>query len=177
MIIALIDNGSLEPAATRNLRALILRLRDAGHCIMFTSHVMQEVAALCDEIAIISGGRVEIDVAERALFGVDHGTIGRWLAESWGLSEAICKAIAYHHAPDGGLPEPLVAVVHISEVLSNALGLTHERQSRVSTISGPSCTRLEMEWDANSQSLFGRIEARSRHAFNPFAPEAPSTEA
>lgn len=115
---------------------------------------------------------VEIDVAERALFGVDHGTVGRWLAESWGLSEAICKAIAYHHAPDGGLPEPLVAVVHISEVLSNALGLTHERQSRVSTISGPSCTRLEMEWDANSQSLFGRIEARSRHAFNPFAPGA-----
>ncbi len=50
-------NG-LDVLATRNLRALILRLKDAGHCILFTSHVMQEVAALCDEITIIGQGLV-----------------------------------------------------------------------------------------------------------------------
>jgi sodium transport system ATP-binding protein len=50
-------NG-LDVLATRNLRALILRLKDAGHCILFTSHVMQEVAALCDEITIIGRGLV-----------------------------------------------------------------------------------------------------------------------
>lgn len=116
---------------------------------------------------------IEIDVAERAFFGVDHGTIGSWLAESWGLSAEICEAIAHHHAPDRGPPEPLVAVAHISEVLSNALGLTQERHSRVRTISESSCKLLEMDWDTNSQSLFGRIEARSRHAFNPFAPDTP----
>jgi sodium transport system ATP-binding protein len=50
-------NG-LDVLATRSLRALILRLRDAGHCLLFSSHVMQEVAALCDEIVIVDGGRV-----------------------------------------------------------------------------------------------------------------------
>jgi len=35
-----------------------LRLRDAGKCILFTSHIMQEVAALCDQIVIISNGEV-----------------------------------------------------------------------------------------------------------------------
>ena len=50
-------NG-LDVLATRNLRELILGLRDAGHAVLFSSHVMQEVAALCDDIVIIGGGRV-----------------------------------------------------------------------------------------------------------------------
>ncbi|MCZ8133200.1 MAG: ATP-binding cassette domain-containing protein [Steroidobacteraceae bacterium] len=50
-------NG-LDVLATRSLRELIRRLRDAGHCVLFSSHVMQEVAALCDEIVIVGGGRV-----------------------------------------------------------------------------------------------------------------------
>ena len=49
-------NG-LDVLATRNLRDVIRRLREAGHCVLFSSHVMQEVAALCDEIVIIAGGR------------------------------------------------------------------------------------------------------------------------
>ncbi|MFZ2506970.1 MAG: ATP-binding cassette domain-containing protein [Steroidobacteraceae bacterium] len=50
-------NG-LDVMATRSLRALILRLSAAGHCVLFSSHVMQEVAALCDDIVIIDHGRV-----------------------------------------------------------------------------------------------------------------------
>ena len=50
-------NG-LDVMATRALRALILKLRAAGHCILFSSHVMQEVAALCDDIVIVDKGRV-----------------------------------------------------------------------------------------------------------------------
>lgn len=50
-------NG-LDVMATRSLRALIKRLKEAGKCVLFSSHVMQEVAALCDEIVIISDGRV-----------------------------------------------------------------------------------------------------------------------
>ncbi|NNF51057.1 MAG: ATP-binding cassette domain-containing protein [Gammaproteobacteria bacterium] len=50
-------NG-LDVMATRSLRTLIRRLRDEGKCVLFSSHVMQEVAALCDEIVIIGSGRV-----------------------------------------------------------------------------------------------------------------------
>jgi sodium transport system ATP-binding protein len=50
-------NG-LDVMATRALRALIRKLRDAGHCVLFSSHVMQEVAALCDGIVIIAHGRI-----------------------------------------------------------------------------------------------------------------------
>jgi sodium transport system ATP-binding protein len=61
-------NG-LDVMATRALRALIRRLRDAGHCILFSSHVMQEVAALCDDIVIIDHGHVVAAGAPEALRG------------------------------------------------------------------------------------------------------------
>lgn len=50
-------NG-LDVMATRSLRELIRGLKTAGKCVLFSSHVMQEVAALCDEIVIISDGQV-----------------------------------------------------------------------------------------------------------------------
>jgi sodium transport system ATP-binding protein len=50
-------NG-LDVMAVRNLRGLLERLRDEGHCVLFSSHVMQEVAALCDEIVVIARGSV-----------------------------------------------------------------------------------------------------------------------
>jgi len=53
-------NG-LDVMATRSLRQLILKLKDSGRCVLFSSHVMQEVAALCDDICIIANGRVAID--------------------------------------------------------------------------------------------------------------------
>lgn len=54
------SNG-LDVMATRSLRKLILKLKDAGRCVLFSSHVMQEVAALCDDIVIIANGKVAID--------------------------------------------------------------------------------------------------------------------
>ena len=53
-------NG-LDVMATRSLRDLIRKLKADGRCVLFSSHVMQEVAALCDEICIIAEGKVAID--------------------------------------------------------------------------------------------------------------------
>jgi sodium transport system ATP-binding protein len=50
-------NG-LDVMAVRTLRTLLVKLKAAGHCILFSSHVMQEVAALCDEVVMIAAGRV-----------------------------------------------------------------------------------------------------------------------
>ena len=50
-------NG-LDVMAVRTLRRLLVRLRDEGHCLLFSSHVMQEVGALCDEVIVIAHGTV-----------------------------------------------------------------------------------------------------------------------
>ena len=51
-------NG-LDVMSIRLLRALLTRLRDEGRCILFSSHVMQEVSALCDHIYIVTDGSVK----------------------------------------------------------------------------------------------------------------------
>ena len=51
------SNG-LDVMTTRNLREVIRNLRTAGKCVLFSSHVMQEVSALCDEIVIVAHGAV-----------------------------------------------------------------------------------------------------------------------
>jgi sodium transport system ATP-binding protein len=50
-------NG-LDVVSTRSMRQFILRLREEGKCVLFTSHIMQEVAALCDQVVIIAHGEV-----------------------------------------------------------------------------------------------------------------------
>jgi sodium transport system ATP-binding protein len=43
---------------TRGLREFLRQLRAEGRCVIFSSHIMQEVAALCDRIVVIAHGRV-----------------------------------------------------------------------------------------------------------------------
>ncbi len=50
-------NG-LDVMTTRGMRRFLGRLREEGHCVLFSSHIMQEVAALCDRIVVIAKGRV-----------------------------------------------------------------------------------------------------------------------
>lgn len=51
-------NG-LDVMATRALRDIILALKTQGRCVVFSSHVMQEVTTLCDGVVIVAGGRVQ----------------------------------------------------------------------------------------------------------------------
>lgn len=50
-------NG-LDVMSTRSMRTFIRRFRDEGKCVLFSSHIMQEVSALCDHIIIINQGVV-----------------------------------------------------------------------------------------------------------------------
>ncbi|GIX34983.1 MAG: sodium ABC transporter ATP-binding protein [Lysobacteraceae bacterium] len=50
-------NG-LDVMTTRAMREFLRRLRGEGRCVIFSSHIMQEVAALCDRIVIVARGEV-----------------------------------------------------------------------------------------------------------------------
>ena len=59
-------NG-LDVMTTRKLRDVVKALREAGKCVLFSSHVMQEVSALCDEIVIVARGAVVAHGSAEAL--------------------------------------------------------------------------------------------------------------
>ncbi len=48
----------LDVMSTRAMRQVIRQLRDDGHCILFSSHIMQEVANFCEQVIIIADGRI-----------------------------------------------------------------------------------------------------------------------
>jgi sodium transport system ATP-binding protein len=77
------SNG-LDVIATRSLRDFLRQLKAEGRCVLFSTHIMQEVAALCDRIVIIAGGRVVADGSPAAL---------RELAKEQSLEEAFVKII------------------------------------------------------------------------------------
>ena len=76
-------NG-LDVMTTRGLREFLKQLRGEGRCVVFSSHIMQEVAALCDRIVIVARGQV-----------VAAGTADelRALTGEENLEEAFVKAI------------------------------------------------------------------------------------
>jgi sodium transport system ATP-binding protein len=76
-------NG-LDVMTTRGLRNFLLQLKAEGHCVILSSHIMQEVAALCDRIVIISKGVV-----------MAQGTADELRAETGeqNLEDAFVKAI------------------------------------------------------------------------------------
>src|SRR5947207_7768693 len=51
--------ASLDVLAARAVQENIIRLRDLGKCILFSSHVMSEVERLCNRVSIISQGRIQ----------------------------------------------------------------------------------------------------------------------
>jgi sodium transport system ATP-binding protein len=48
----------LDVMSTRVLRNYLATFKAKGHCILFSSHVMQEVAALCDRVIIVANGKL-----------------------------------------------------------------------------------------------------------------------
>ena len=62
-------NG-LDVMSTRAVRDVIRRLKSEGRCVLFSSHVMQEVSALCDRIVVIAAGKVVAEGAPKEVVDI-----------------------------------------------------------------------------------------------------------
>jgi sodium transport system ATP-binding protein len=76
--------AGLDVMSIRSLRDFLRQLREHGRCVLFSTHVMQEVSALCDRIVIIAHGRVIAEGTPQAM---------RERAHEQNLEEAFVKLI------------------------------------------------------------------------------------
>lgn len=85
-------NG-LDVMSTRAMRDVVRSLKDEGRCVVYTSHVMQEVAAVCDRIVIVARGRVAAEGTADEL---------RERAGTQGLEDAFVAIVEKAELEDGG---------------------------------------------------------------------------
>jgi ABC-2 type transport system ATP-binding protein len=85
--------SGLDPIGRKEVRDLMVDLRDAGKTIFFSTHILHDVEAMCDRVAMIAGGRV-----------VDVGAVGRLLDASLAGTDVVVRA------PAGVAIEPLLPV-------------------------------------------------------------------
>ena len=82
--------SGLDPLGRRDVRALILRLRDAGCTVFFSSHVLSDAEALCNRVAILAKGRLITSGRLTDMLGL---RAGGWELVVAGASDALIAAL------------------------------------------------------------------------------------
>jgi HD-like signal output (HDOD) protein len=95
-------------------------LHDIGflvNCMVFAKEFAKATAHAEQE-------QIPLDEAERATMGFTHCDSGRALAENWHIADDLTRVIAYHHMPESSdSAQPLVALVHLSDLLCRMRGM------------------------------------------------------
>jgi ABC-2 type transport system ATP-binding protein len=87
--------SGLDPLGRREIRELILRLRDRGATVFFSSHVLSDAEALCSRVGILVGGRLAAAGPLSEMLAFD---VRGWELVAGGLSEAAVARLQQQHA-------------------------------------------------------------------------------
>ncbi len=85
--------SGLDPTGRKEVRDLIAGLRDAGKTVMFSSHILPDVEAVCDRVLVMSAGRV-----------VEEGTLSELTSENVSSWEVIVRGVEL------ASPEPIAGL-------------------------------------------------------------------
>jgi ABC-2 type transport system ATP-binding protein len=93
--------SGLDPLGRREVRSLILRLRDRGATVFFSSHVLSDAEALCSRVAIMAGGKL---VADGRVADLHHFQVRGWELVVGNLAPDVlerCRSKVVHATPLG----------------------------------------------------------------------------
>jgi len=117
--------SGLDPLGRRDVRALILKLRDGGTTIFFSSHILSDAESLCSRVAIVAGGRLATIGRLQDMAGVE---IRGWEVVMTGVAASLLATLGARgiratsvaegrytfELPAGARPEPFVAELSAS---------------------------------------------------------------
>jgi ABC-2 type transport system ATP-binding protein len=83
--------SGLDPLGRRTVRDIILRLRDRGTTVFFSSHILSDAEAICSRVAIVAGGKL---VAGGALADMVPFQIHGWELTIADVSESVARALS-----------------------------------------------------------------------------------
>ena len=87
-----------------------------------------------------------LEHAERTVLGVDHRQVGARLAEHWHFPPPLVHAIGAFGSPDEGEPDELTDVVHIADIVVQALGIGDNGNPSLAPMAAGAWERLGLGW-------------------------------
>jgi HD-like signal output (HDOD) protein len=87
--------------------------------------------------------------SERVVFGIDHGAIGRLIAEKWRLSPAVIEALCFHHRPEAARESyhQLVFIVALADIFAQLLQMgSGEKKLAHNSLCRYLLERVELNW-------------------------------
>ncbi|MCX6542939.1 MAG: ABC transporter ATP-binding protein [Acidobacteria bacterium] len=115
--------SGLDPIGRRDVRTIILSLRDRGCTVFFSSHILSDAETLCSRVGILVGGRMvaagsmaemlafKVEGWELVATGIDPVALGTLGGAVRGVAEAADGRCTVDLAPDCE-PERVIAAIH-----------------------------------------------------------------
>jgi ABC-2 type transport system ATP-binding protein len=121
--------GGMDPLGRKEIRDIIVRFKDEGKTVFFTSHILQDIEMICDRVAIIVGGRIVKEgalrdlVSERVLF--TEVTVSGIAPQAFeGLGESVTTR-----------GDRVLLKVYDEALVDEVVGLVHDRKGRLVSLS------------------------------------------
>jgi len=121
--------GGMDPIGRKEIRDIIVRFKDEGKTVFFTSHILQDIEMICDRVAIIVGGRIVKEgglrdlVSEKVLFTeVTLSGLPPQAFEGWG--ECVSAQ-----------GDRVLLKVYDEARVDEVVGLIHDRKGRLISLS------------------------------------------
>jgi ABC-2 type transport system ATP-binding protein len=120
--------GGLDPLGRKELRDIIVRLKQEGRTIFLCSHILQDIEMICDRVAIIVGGRVisegrlrdlvsaKVLFTEITLSGIDPALLG-------GLGELVSVR-----------GDQILLKILREEVIGDLMELVHAKKAKIHSL-------------------------------------------
>jgi ABC-2 type transport system ATP-binding protein len=121
--------GGMDPLGRKEIRDIIVRFKDEGKTVFFTSHILQDIEMICDRVAIIVGGRVVKEgglrdlVSEKVLF-TEVVVAGIPPREFAGLGENVSTR-----------GDRVLLKIYDEARVDEVVGLVHDRKGRLVSLS------------------------------------------
>ncbi len=92
--------AGVDPQGSRQIRDLIMSLKERGITVVLTSHLLEQVQEVCDRIGILSKGRMVREGSLEEMIAVEDQTEGALKRPTEGLLKDI-EALVAKHADEG----------------------------------------------------------------------------
>ncbi len=120
--------GGLDPLGRKELRDIIIRLKQEGKTIFLCSHILQDIEMICDRVAILVGGRVISQGAIEAL--VSEKILYTEVTLS-GLSESDLEGLGEPVSSHG---DRIMLKVFQEDNIERLVALVHDKKARIHSL-------------------------------------------